>query len=236
MPLTPVDAPGGEAVWMKKFLMLPICLGALAASGPLFAQPTTPAPSQGGGLPYGLPALRPPPTPEPPTVNSLYVQYGDAYAENLTGTQVGIGYGIGIARNTSLVFDTHFTRFSQYNFVTVGPEDAIGSLTTGFASWTFFANLKTDITDRDNPVVFYGIGGLGAGLLFNSAVQSNGQSYPADSALCQPFRLGLGMEVRLFKGASLSLEESFLGLFFGSLPIGSGGGYDLGSLGVKVDM
>jgi tetratricopeptide (TPR) repeat protein len=105
-------------------------------------------------------------------------------------TAIGVGYGFGIDKSLSMILDARFGNLSQYdwNYVT-------GYTLITIPTLTFLGNAKFNIVNGDNPVVFYGILGLGPSFYFGSY----SQTYLA-------LRFGLGLDIRLNPGLALTFE------------------------------
>lgn len=154
------------------------------------------------------------------TQDSIYLEVGPAASQAVSGFQFGGGYGLGLDRNLYLVLSTQYYTSTQ-NYSTSNQTNS-GTVAAGLDVWTVLANLRVNFTDRDNPVVFYGIAGCGPGLLMRSA---SAYFYPAN--VLEPMsRLGIGIDVRFFKRVFLSLEEGFVYQFavFPFLPDLAGNG------------
>jgi hypothetical protein len=181
-----------------------------------------PAIQSGGVNAPALPAL--PLTNAKPevAVNSFYFNGGVvgpyAPADFVTywtyGPSLGLGYGIGLNRMTSLVFSAHYSHFSmdQDMFGFPPPFKVTGGSINTF---TLLINGKFILVGQGDPVELYLMPGLGFSQFtsepFTLTDTSTGESITADeTALSESgvaFRFGIGIDIRLTKGVYLTLES-----------------------------
>lgn len=159
--------------------------------------------------------------PPPPTKagihNSFYVNVGvaspyavDAYVNNWSaGYQIGAGYGFGITPNISLVADVHYSNFPlDYNALGLSGYSGGGSHILAF-----LLNGKFIFVDAGNPVLFYGIVGLGPAIFIEDGISGQGYNGPGYSEVDVALRLGIGIDVRLNSNIALTLESNGVDTF-----------------------
>lgn len=176
-------------------------------------------------------------------VNSIYLKLGMAspydpsdFKDNWgTGPGLGLGYGIGMSRTFSVVLDMDY---SSFPFTYTYP----GLTTTGggIHLLNFRANAKFNFTDRDNPVVFYGMAGVGPTVLTTDTFTASGPGgmgrAEGFSETDLSFRLGLGIDIRMGKDLYLIAESNGVGTFV-SQQVTSQGSIttSLFSVGLRID-
>jgi hypothetical protein len=113
----------------------------------------------------------------------------------------------------------------------------------GIHTVNLFVNTKLNIVDRDNPVVFYGVIGLGPSFFFNDAFSysytypySGGGSSPGYSETDFALRFGLGIDIHLGKGMAIFVESNGIGTFVSQyVSSTSSMVYSTGTVGLKLD-
>jgi len=134
-----------------------------------------------------------------------------------TGFNLGAGFGLALNRNISLLFDAHFDNYplipiSTYVF------DPYGGYTTetvtggGLHALMPMINGKFVFVNADNPVLFYGLVGLGPCFYFRDALSVNGVGAysPGYSEVDLGFRTGLGIDIKLGNKIYLTMETNDL--------------------------
>ena len=150
------------------------------------------------------------PTPDPNITggNGIFVQAGVVNTEDSSAFQLGAGYGFGLSRNFSVVFDAHYaTGFPQYRFTYKGAGKGNTTVLAGYRSLTALVNARLNLSDQDDPFVLYGISGAGPALLMSEAFQKGGLLYGAGTEWSLAFRVGVGFEIKSEKGLAFTFEE-----------------------------
>lgn len=189
---------------------------------------TMPAPPDLGGAPQGIgPAANNPDAPpavqssDPnERINSLSFGLGltSPYAPNDfsdywgKGFGFGAGYTVGLNRKFSLLMDLHYSNFN-WNYTVAGVTTNGGGLNL----MDLMVNVRLDFTDRDNPVVFYGLLGAGPSILTIETLTASGPggsgAYPGFSETDFGLRLGIGIDVWLVKNLYLTFESNGVDTF-----------------------
>ena len=165
-------------------------------------------------------------TPEARSKNAFYLDLGSSQQLNTyngysPAFQFGLGYGIGVSRNYSLILETHYAGFtplnSYYYPVPVYYSGTNSSISGGgLHILSLIPNSKFNFTDRDNPVVFYGCVGFGLSWVFEDALTVNYTSptgsytYPGSSNLDWTLSFGIGLEIKLTPGVALTIDNSLV--------------------------
>ena len=151
-------------------------------------------------------------------VNSLYVKLGvsgpydpSSFKDNWgDGPAFGLGFGFGTSRVFSFVLDMDYDSF-PFSYTYPGLTTSGG----GIHLLNFRINGKFNFTNRDNPVVFYGIAGVGPAFLTTDAFSAIGPggsgSAPGFSETDFGFRFGLGIDIRMSKGLFMTVQSDGVG-------------------------
>lgn len=176
-------------------------------------------------------------------INSFYLKLGVAspydpsdFKDNWgEGPGFGLGYGIGVSRAFSLVLDMDYSSF-PFTYTYPGVTTTGG----GIHLLNFRANAKFNFTDRDNPVVFYGMAGVGPTVATTDTFTATGPGGTGNAAgfseTDMSFRLALGIDIRMSKNLYMTVESSGLGTFT-SQQLSSQGSIttSLFSVGLRID-
>ncbi|HEY5039835.1 MAG TPA: outer membrane beta-barrel protein, partial [bacterium] len=182
--------------------------------------------------------------------NSFYLQLGIASLvapDNFlfgysSGVQFEVGYGFGISPSFSILVDTQYCSFpmipSYYPGI-YGPGNQTAYVTGGgIQIISFLGNAKFNFVASNNPVVFYGIAGLGPEVFLEDAKYSTSVSAtaPAYSEVDLALRLAIGIDIKLSPGLALAIENNSIETFV-SQTLSNTGTFsrDNFSIGLKMD-
>ncbi len=190
---------------------------------------------------------KPAASPIPEHEISIYLNLGYANPAGPTtfsytwafGFSGGAGIGVGISRIFSVILDVNYNSFTvNQDNLNLIHQTAVGG---NISDTLLMLNVKTRFSPNDDPVVPYGILGLGAAFYHADPVTITGVDFlylstvPGIADLNTTnfaYRIGLGIDIGLSTQSAIFVEGSYTGTSTGSTGIS----YGMAHTGLKLNL